>query len=64
MDELPPGRQKIDTYYVGGDKRQRALNYIKKHLDAGYQGYIVCPLVEEDEAGESAPGLKAAAHET
>ncbi len=40
MDELPPGRQKIDTYYVGGDKRQRALNYIKKHLDAGYQGYI------------------------
>ena len=60
MDELPPGRQKIDTYYVGGDKRQRALNYIKKHLDAGYQGYIVCPLVEEDEAGESAPGLKAA----
>ena len=60
IDELPPGRQKIDTYFVGGDKRRRALNYIKKHLDAGYQGYIVCPLVEEDETGEGIPGLKAA----
>ena len=60
IDELPPGRQKIATYYIGGDKRQRAFGYIKKHLDQGYQGYIVCPLVEEDETGEGAPGLKAA----
>ena len=63
IDELPPGRQKIATYVIGGDKRQRAFGYIKKHLDQGYQGYIVCPLVEEDpETGEPAlPGLKAAA---
>ena len=62
IDELPPGRQKIATYLIGSDKRQRAFGYIKKHLDAGYQGYIVCPLVEEDpETGEPAvPGLKAA----
>ncbi|MCI8654197.1 MAG: ATP-dependent DNA helicase RecG [Angelakisella sp.] len=60
IDELPPGRQKIATYYIGGDKRQRAFGYIKKHLDMGYQGYIVCPLVEEDETGEGPPGLKAA----
>ena len=49
IDELPPGRQKISTYYIGGDKRQRAFGYIRKHLDQGYQGYIVCPLVEEAE---------------
>lgn len=49
LDELPPGRQKIDTYAVGGDKRERAYNYIKRHLDEGRQGYIVCPLVEEGE---------------
>lgn len=61
IDELPPGRQKIATYYIGGDKRQRAFGYMKKHLDQGYQGYIVCPLVEEDETGEGVPGLKAAA---
>ncbi len=62
LDELPPGRQPIATYYIGGDKRQRAFGYIRKHLDQGYQGYIVCPLVEEDpETGQPAiPGLTAA----
>ncbi len=49
IDELPPGRQPIETYAVGTRLRQRAYNYIKKHLDEGRQGYIVCPLVEEGE---------------
>ena len=49
LDELPPGRQKIETYRIGSDKRQRAYNYVKKHLDDGRQGYVVCPLVEEGE---------------
>ncbi len=49
LDELPPGRQKIETYHVGSDKRERAYNYVKKHLDDGRQGYVVCPLVEEGE---------------
>ncbi len=49
LDELPSGRQKIETYTVGGDKRERAYHYVKKHLDEGRQGYIVCPLVEEGE---------------
>ncbi|MEI6578433.1 MAG: ATP-dependent DNA helicase RecG [Eubacteriales bacterium] len=49
LDELPPGRQKIATYYIGGDKRIRSYGYVKKHLDEGRQGYIVCPLVEEGE---------------
>ncbi|MCI9528186.1 MAG: ATP-dependent DNA helicase RecG [Angelakisella sp.] len=60
IDQLPPGRQRIDTYYIGGDKRQRAYGYIRKHLDQGYQGYIVCPLVEEDPEGGGVPGLAAA----
>ncbi len=49
LDELPPGRQPIETYAIDTQKRHRALNYIKKHLDEGRQGYIVCPLVEEGE---------------
>lgn len=60
IDELPPGRQKIDTYYIGSDKRQRAFGYIRKHLDQGYQGYIVCPMVEETAEGENPAQLKAA----
>ncbi len=47
LDELPPGRQPIETYCVDSSKRQRAFNYVKKHLDAGLQGYIVCPMVDE-----------------
>ena len=49
LDELPPGRQPIETYAIGTDKRERAYGYIRKHLDAGRQGFIVCPLVEEGE---------------
>lgn len=50
IDELPPGRKPIQTYCVGTALRERAYNYVKKHLDEGRQGYIVCPLVEENES--------------
>ena len=49
LDELPPGRQKIDTYAVKSGKRGSMFEFIRKHLDLGYQAYIVCPLVEESE---------------
>ncbi len=51
LDELPPGRQPIATFAVGGAKRERAYGYVQKHLDEGRQAYIVCPLVEEGEEG-------------
>ena len=50
LDELPPGRQEIATYLIDSPKRQRAFGYIKKHLDDGRQGYLVCPLIEADGA--------------
>ncbi|MEG2782283.1 MAG: ATP-dependent DNA helicase RecG, partial [Oscillospiraceae bacterium] len=49
INELPKGRQPIETYKVTSELRQRAYNYIKKHIDEGRQGYIICPLVEESE---------------
>lgn len=57
IDEYPKGRQPIDTYSVDTSYRERIYNYIKKHLDDGRQGYIVCPLVEE---GEETEGLVSA----
>ena len=51
MDELPPGRQKIETFLISPDKRQRAFGYVQKHLDQGRQGYLICPLIEEDDSG-------------
>lgn len=56
IDELPPGRQKIDTYSVGEKMRQRIYNFIRKHVSEGRQCYIVCPMVEENEDGT--PDLK------
>ncbi len=50
LDEMPPGRQKIETYVVGSDKRERAYHYVRKHLDEGRQAYIVCPLIDEGES--------------
>lgn len=50
IDELPPGRQEIDTLLIGSDKRVRALGFIKKEIARGRQAYIVCPLVEEGES--------------
>ncbi len=49
LDELPPGRQPIATFAIGSDKRERALRYVDKFLSEGRQGYIVCPLIAEDE---------------
>lgn len=49
IDELPPGRQKIETYAVTKDMEERINNFIKKELKEGRQAYIVCPLVDDSE---------------
>lgn len=49
IDELPPGRQKIDTYAVSENMKMRAFEFLRKQIDEGRQAYIVCPLVEESE---------------
>ncbi len=50
LDELPIGRQKIETYLINSEKRIRAFNYIKQHIEKGQQAYIICPLVEQGES--------------
>ncbi|MBQ3007015.1 MAG: ATP-dependent DNA helicase RecG [Clostridia bacterium] len=52
LDEMPKGRQKIETFLVNSEIRERAYGYIKKHLCEGMQGYIVCPMVDENEEME------------
>lgn len=50
LDELPKGRQKIETYTINSQIRIRAFNYIKKHIEEGRQAYIICPLIEQGES--------------
>ena len=56
LDELPPGRQPVDTFLVDESYRARINAFIRKQVTEGHQAFVVCPAVEEGEALE----LKAA----
>ncbi len=60
IDELPAGRRPIRTYLIDSTIRQRAFGYIKKHLDEGYQAYLVCPAVQSEDEDTAAASLKSA----
>ncbi len=49
IDEIPPGRQKIETRILRPIERARAFNFTRSQLDAGHQAFIIFPLVEESE---------------
>ncbi|MFA7147720.1 MAG: ATP-dependent DNA helicase RecG [Syntrophomonadaceae bacterium] len=49
IDELPPGRKAIRTYFIKPQQRQRLYHFIHEQVHNKAQTYIVCPLVEESE---------------
>ncbi len=49
LDELPPGREPVDTFLVGETMRARINAFIRKHASEGHQCFVVCPAVEETE---------------
>jgi ATP-dependent DNA helicase RecG len=57
LRELPRGRQPIQTRIVDGEQgRAEAYALLRAQLDAGRQGYVVCPLIEQEEAGDAGVG--------
>ena len=55
IGELPPGRQKVDTFAVDNSYRKRINEFTKKLINEGGQAFIVCPLVgggEDDSDAE------------
>ena len=50
IDQMPPGRRTIRTRRVEPDKRAAAYGFIRKQVEEGRQGFIVCPLIEKSEA--------------
>ena len=49
IDQLPPGRQTVDTFLVGESMRARINAFIRKQVEEGHQCFVVCPAVEENE---------------
>jgi ATP-dependent DNA helicase RecG len=49
IEGLPPGRQRITTQVVEASKREQAYRFINEQLDAGRQGFVVCPLIDDSE---------------
>lgn len=59
LDEMPPGRQPIETRVVSEDRLDEVVDALGRHLadshgDRGGQAYWVCPLVEESERSDLA----------
>ena len=54
LDEMPPGRQPIDTRVVALDRLPDVVEGLARHLATGAQAYWVCPMVRENENADLA----------
>lgn len=54
LDEMPPGRQPIETRVLSCDRLDEVIAALGRHVAGGHQAYWVCPLVEESEALDQA----------
>lgn len=54
LDEMPPGRQPIETRVLSIDRLDEVVDALGRHISARGQAYWVCPLVEESEASDQA----------
>jgi len=61
IDELPKGRQPVDTFVVNESYRPRLNAFIRKQIDEGHQVYVVCPAIEEVPEKKSSESLEEAA---
>jgi len=54
LDEMPPGRQPIETRVMSVDRLDEIVEALGRHIGGGGQAYWVCPLVEESETSDMA----------
>jgi ATP-dependent DNA helicase RecG len=53
IDELPPGRQPIQTRWLFPKERERAYSFLRRQIEEGRQAFILYPLVEESDKIEA-----------
>ena len=49
MDEMPAGRQPVNTHVLRPQERERAYTLIRGQIKAGRQAFVIYPLIEESE---------------
>ena len=55
LDEMPPGRTPIKTFWVAGNKSEAEMwSEVREAIAQGQQAFVVCPLIEESEKLEVA----------
>jgi ATP-dependent DNA helicase RecG len=54
LDEMPVGRRPVVTKLVFGDSESDMWEFVRRQLSAGFQAYVVCPLIEESESLQAA----------
>lgn len=54
LDEMPPGRQPIDTRVVALERLDDVVGAVGRHIEGGHQAYWVCPMVRELETEDIA----------
>jgi ATP-dependent DNA helicase RecG len=54
LDEMPPGRQPIDTRVIAQDRMEDVIAGVARHVASGQQAYWVCPMVNESEVADLA----------
>lgn len=57
LNEIPEGRQPINTMIVSSGEKERVYNFIEKEIRKGGRAYIICPLIEESEIIDATPLL-------
>jgi ATP-dependent DNA helicase RecG len=54
LDEMPPGRQPIDTRVIAAERLPEVVEGLARHIAGGHQAYWVCPMVREHETEDIA----------
>jgi ATP-dependent DNA helicase RecG len=53
IDELPPGREEIETRWLLPRERERAYGFLRSQIESGRQVFILYPLIEESDKVEA-----------
>ena len=58
IDELPPGRQPIQTKHFGPERRSSIYDFVRKEIASGRQAFFIYPLIDESEAINARAAVK------